>query len=271
MVGVILWRLRDELPQLARRVRRLRVPGAEADLDPQVRQLDEAATEAESEIRPQLPPTPAPSGARDAILQLAAQDPRLGVVKLVTEIEVRVRDLASIAGHDNPQGAPWPQLMQWLVERGTVPPGVASATDLIRQVRNRVVHGRTVDDRDVATTIDAGLRLFQVLEAIPDYGYEVRGMVPIYQDAEATTEHTEGRGIVLWDFDAQRQHRDYRVYPTRLKYEAGELVGWQWSFDRTWGQAYWRDPWDRDAVKLAWTESAEFVGQRLLRQDDGAA
>jgi len=34
MVGVVAWSLRHELPALARRLRRLRVPGAEAELDP---------------------------------------------------------------------------------------------------------------------------------------------------------------------------------------------------------------------------------------------
>jgi hypothetical protein len=89
IVGVIAWRLRGKLPGLARRVRRLRLAGAEADLDPQLRQLDEAADEAEADVRPQLPSaaTTSEQEVADSILQLAAQDARLGVVMLVTEIE----------------------------------------------------------------------------------------------------------------------------------------------------------------------------------------
>ena len=29
-----------------------------------------------------------------------------------------------------------------------------------------------------------------------------------------------------------------------------------------------RDPWDENRVKLAWSESAEFVGQPLIQQPD---
>jgi hypothetical protein len=30
----------------------------------------------------------------------------------------------------------------------------------------------------------------------------------------------------------------------------------------------WRDPWDENRVKLAWSESADFVGQPLIQQPD---
>jgi hypothetical protein len=33
-------------------------------------------------------------------------------------------------------------------------------------------------------------------------------------------------------------------------------------------QAGWRDPWDDNRVKLAWSESADFVGQPLIQQPD---
>ena len=93
-------------------------------------------------------------------------------------------------------------------------------------------------------------------------------MVPIYMEDAATHEHPEGRGVVLWEFDAQGNQRSYRIYPTRNTYEPGQRVGWQWSFDRTWGETFWRDPRDDNRVKLAWSESAEFVGQPLIQQPD---
>jgi hypothetical protein len=120
----------------------------------------------------------------------------------------------------------------------------------------------------LAVAIDAGLRLLRVLEAIPNYAYEVRATVPIYIDDAATQEHFEGRGVVRWEFDAQGNQRAYRIYPTRNTYEPGQRVGWQWSFDRTWGETFWRDPWDDNRVKLAWSQSAEFVGQPLTQQPD---
>jgi hypothetical protein len=277
ILAAVVWRIRRELPHLLRRVRKATSAFGSLELDPEVERLDEATEEAEESIRPQLPREVArPDGGTDvadAILRLAAQDARLGVVKLVTEIEVRVRDLASVAGHESPQKVPWHRLVEWLVERGTVPPGVASAVDLIRPVRNRVVHGqdRDLNDADVATTIDAGLRLLRILDAIPDYGYEVRAMVPIYADAAAETAFSDGRGVVLWDFDVPGNRRSYRVYPTRREYEPGQRVGWQWSFDHVWDEAYWRDPWQHDEILLAWSQSAEFVGQLLLRQEPPAS
>lgn len=250
-------------------MRRLTLPGADVQLDPQVRELAEAAVDAVSQATPQLPDAPAVRDPTESILRAAIDNPRLAVVQLVADIEVRVRDLAAITGHQQPRRTSWPDLVQWLVRQGTLPPGVASAVDLIRPVRNRIAHGtdRELDDRDVIAVMDSGLRLLRVLEAIPDYGYEVRALVPVYRDSAGTLERNDGRGVILWDFDALGQHRDYRIYPTRRIYSEGERVGWQWSFDKTWDETYWRDPWDDDTMKLAWSQSAEFVGDPLLRQD----
>ncbi|HEX5923819.1 MAG TPA: hypothetical protein VFY45_08305 [Baekduia sp.] len=293
IVGFIVYGFRKELPGIAKRLRRLSVAGAEAELGPEVRDLDEVTEQTEAQVRPQLPAPKAASASveasgggkltmegeaepprakrltTDAVLDVAAHDPALGLVSLVTALEVRVRDLASVYGHDQPQREPWPKLVKWLVDRGSVPMGVASAVDIIVSLRSRIVHGRDdgVDEREVAAVIDSGLRLLRILEAIPDYGYEVWGMVPVFQDPQAMNAHTSCQGVVLWDFDAQGQHRDHHIYPTRREYEPGQRVGWQWSFDHVWPEAWWRDPWDGDTIKLAWSQSAEYVGQPLIQQE----
>jgi hypothetical protein len=136
-------------------------------------------------------------------------------------------------------------------------------------VRNRIVHGRDdeIDDREVAASVDAGLRLLRLLDAIPREGYEVATrLLPVYSDPGATEAYEGVLGVVLRSFDVRGEPTEYHIYPTRRSYNPRERVGWQWSFDATWGEAFWRDPFDGDQVKLAWSESAEFVGERLIRQ-----
>jgi hypothetical protein len=270
VAAVALWLIRDELRGLIGRIRHVQTPLGAADIDPEVRQLEEEVEKSEVAIRQQLPAAEHQNGETgDEILDLTAREPRLGLIRLVTEIEVRARDLASISGHESPSRVPWPALLAWLVESGIVPAGVASSTDLINSVRNRIVHGRDdqIDDREVAASVDAGLRLLRVLDAIPRHGYEVASrLLSVYRDDAATDAYDDVRGAVLWAFDARGQRTEYHVYPTRRAYNQGERVGWQWSFDQIWGEAYWRDPFEDGQVKLAWSSSAEFVGERLIGQ-----
>jgi hypothetical protein len=57
-----------------------------------------------------------------------------------------------------------------------------------------------------------------------------------------------------------------RIYPTRRTYELGQLVGWQWSFEAGWEDAWWENAFNDGAKELAWSAAAEFVGIPLLRQ-----
>lgn len=262
MVGVVVWRLRDHLTGIADRVRSVSFGGAEATLDPAAARAEEAVTRADAELRPLLP-SRKEADVRE-VLDAAARDPLVGLVRVSAETDARLRDLASVNGHPNPRAVATEEVAAWLVEHGVVPASVSGAVSQLQALRNRAVHGDGLGEREEVAVLDTGYRLLTLLAAIPTLSYEVAGTVPIYKDAACTVPHEVGVGVLLWEWNAAREQAQVRAFPTTRPYEAGQRVGWQWSFAKRWGEAWYLDPWnDERAVGYGWTESAEFVGEVL--------
>ena len=54
----------------------------------------------------------------------------------------------------------------------------------------------------------------------------------------------------------------FRIFPTTKKhFKVGERVAWEWSFDESWGQSWYKA--EDGKCKKAWLSSAEFVGRHL--------
>jgi hypothetical protein len=220
------------------------------------------AAEDESEEAPAVAASPSDEIADD-ILQLATQDGRVALVKLLDELEARVRDLASAWGGLDPHTPRWQDLLNGLVEKGVIPAGVASNVTLIDEARNTVIHSGAYWESDALTALDAGLDLLLALDGIPLQGYEVtEAGVTLYRDEACTLPWEDTTGVIVRQHKSKgRSGERQGPFPTRRDYQPGDIVGWQWSFDAPVLEFYWPDrEGNPNLIRSAW-----FVGERLRR------
>lgn len=199
----------------------------------------------------------------DDILQLATQDARVALLKLLDELEARVRDLASAWGGLDSHTPRWQDLLDGLVEKGVIPAGVASNMTLIDEARNTVIHGGAYWQSDALTALDAGLDLLLALDGIPLQGYEViETGVTLYRDEACTLPWDDATGVIVRPHKSKGRSGDRQgPFPTRHSYEPGNIVGWQWSFAEPVREFYWPDSEGTpNLIRSAW-----FVGEPLRR------
>lgn len=151
-----------------------------------------------------------------------------------------------------------------LAEHGVLPRHLSGSIRLFTDARNRIVHGHATDDPSALRAIDSGLTLLRSIRAVP---HEVNVVyhpgVPVYGEAKGTAERPGVKAVVLETTSPGGATKQLRVYPTtRTHFQKGRRVAWEWSFDHTWNESWYRDP-DSNEIKYAWTSSAEFVGRHL--------
>ena len=274
LIGWFVLMFRRPLRALIERNRELEGPGFRAKFDPDPgpvqavrRQLDvvppEATTEAPRDEEPEaeLAPVVAPS-LYDEVTDLASRDVRVGLLRLFDALEARIRDLASAWGGLDPHTPNWRQLLDALVEKGVIPKGVASNVTLLDQVRNAAIHNASeYQQGDVFAALDAGLDLLIALDGIPLQGYEiVEKDVVLYRDEACTQPWQDATGVIVRQRKPKgRTGQRQGPYPTRERYNEGDIVGWQWTFAEPVLEFYWPAPDGRaHHIRSAW-----FVGEHL--------
>jgi hypothetical protein len=282
LLGAVLWPIvvlfvvlivKDELPGLAARVKRLVLRSGDRSLEIELDELQRATQELEASadaVRRELPPAtetpaapePGETAVRDPAAELeaalaAAVPTRLILVGLAAEIERATREvLASFADPSNWRSVP----LQKMLSRLELPRSLQEAAREFNAVRNKIVHGRSADDRDVIRAIDLG---FSILRAIQDLPREVHTVatptVSLFRDAQGLEPLEGAHGVILQSTTPNGQSFT-RIFPTQKEYVGGETVTWEWDTDKVWGRAWYHDP-DTDEVRIAWDGAAEFAGR----------
>jgi hypothetical protein len=292
---VFLFLARHEITGLLRRMRRGKALGAEFEFDEPLDALERVAEKAEQNAdrspvvyeksgrvvagthaggsaevtrdeagedeHPAARPTvEAERDVEDEIARiLASGSPKGALVILAAELERAARVV--LASSQDP--ASWERQPFWqTLNRLDLSPPIREAVNEFREVRNKIVHGRGASDDEVLRAIDSGLRILRAVESIP---VEVH---VVYDPAVRIFADDAGQSLrpvhgVLLESQARGGEPEYRIYPTsRPDLEKGKAVTWEWSFDRIWGESWYRDPRD-GAIKYAWTSSAEFAGRHI--------
>jgi hypothetical protein len=294
LVGAILWPLvvllafwlyKPEFVGLLRRLRKVRLPGLGAEFDQELDELEQAATQAETTTAPSpanqtgrvtsgirvgistsgsvatTASTDAPGATESSeiVLAEARQSPKLALITLAALIEREARFvLASSADPRNWLG----RSLGHMVNRLNLSPATQEAVDEFRRVRNRIIHGGGAGEDEIIRALDSGLKILRAIENIPRTVHVVyHPRVEVFGDSEGNQPRPVHAVVLESRSPADEPKR--MVYPTPVEtYERGKAVSWEWSFERTWPESWYRDPEDGQ-IKYGWTDSAEFVGRHL--------
>lgn len=269
-----VWLERAHIGGLLDRIRKLKVGGQEAELDPAVRKFERGVDaevvrqDVERQLLPADPPpptmTPQKIGDEEAnVIAMFSQDPRLGILALSSLIERETRELAAQLGIDASRTLPWPSLISLLTQRGSLGASMPSTAQLFRTIRNQIAHGQEEPSKqDLAVVLDSGLTLLRVLRSVPHESYTVQRLVPIYSDQAGAHEMQGVQGVVLRVSSPGGTTVEERIYPTMRPLKVGARVSWAWNPQQVFGEAWYRKPPGRKLQK-AWDWSSEFVGVPL--------
>jgi hypothetical protein len=268
IVLYILIRYRDEIPPLLHRLRKAGPKGVELDVE--VKRLEESVHEEQQRVaaQPQPPrleqPTPAtsPVQADSRLAELVSSNPEVGIVALGAVLEREIRDLAGQLGIRDFDRLSVEELIESLVQRGSLGASVPSGVRLFFDIRNRIAHGVLASPADIAVTTDEGLSLLRVLRAVPHETYRVAELAPIYLDEQGTQEDSAIRGVRLEVSSPGSGRTAMRIYPTKQSYKLGARVSWTWDMSETIGFRWYRNP-DTGQIEEAWFSSALFAGVEL--------
>lgn len=265
---------RKDLTALLARVRKGKLFGQEVELDPAILEFQRSVREAQQEVpEPATPPQKLQQQVEELdrdtkeVLEIAARNPELGVVKLATKLEMEVRLLAASLGQlESKRHISLPQMFSTLVEKGYVPKHIAESLSSFWELRNRIVHGRGDEtEKDIQRVIDIGLVLLKTIRSIPhEINVVAHQDVPLFADANFTTQIGDAVGVLLKTISPGGAEVFKRIFPTTKRgyYQRGKRVSWEWNLSKTWSHAWYVDP-DTGERKQAWGSSGEFVGRHL--------
>lgn len=264
-----------EIRQLLTRIRRGKILGQELELTESLDELHRVTAAAATEIRALPPASPAATTSAspqsvddsvpDRVLQIAASSPKAALLLLASELErTLTRLLANLGLLSGKDFVGFSEGIAMLRRGGGIPPSLGASVDLFYRLRNRLVHGKAVNDDDVLRAIDSGISIYRALEAIPhELNYVYHPGVAIYSDGACTQLIQGAKAVILETHSTDRTARSIRVFPsTRSHFQKGRLVAWEWSHEHQFGEAWYRDP-DTNEPKHAWSGALEFVGRHV--------
>jgi hypothetical protein len=272
----VLFMYRSQVRELLVRLKRGKVLGQEIELSESLTTLQESAAAVQSEVA-NLPSPPGPksdgppgscrnedASTIDRVLTMSAQSPKAALLLLASDLEGEVRRLLATVGRlRGREYVPITQAIAELDEYG-LPKHVPSSLRLFWSVRSRIVHGRDATEADTLRAIDSGIAILRALNAIPREENVVHHPgVPIYSDSLCVHQIEGAKGVILQTTSPGGASREFRIFPsTRSHFVKGKRVSSEWSRERRFGEAWYRDP-ESNEIRLAWTVSMEFIGRHL--------
>lgn len=281
-VGALLWPIlafalfftyKDEFRSVLRRIRKGKLLGQEIELEESLQRLHDEASRAASEVA-QVPALKLANDsdnnlrledAADGILRQAAQSPKAALLLLAADLEKELRRLLAGSGwHGGHDIRGLKQGFGILARLEVLPKHVVGSVRLFSEMRNRLIHGRDASDGDILRAIDSGITILRALQAIPRQSNVVHHpSVALYSDPNATTPIVGLNGVILESTSPGGTTKEHHIYPTtRTEFRRGQRVAWEWDLTKRYGEAWYRDP-ETSQIKLAWADSAEFVGRDL--------
>jgi hypothetical protein len=109
-----------------------------------------------------------------------------------------------------------------------------------------------------------GMTILRALNVLPnEVNVVYHPGVEIFSDAAATKPIPDAKGVILETTSPGGVMKTFRIFPTtRTHFQKGKQVAWEWSMQKGWPAAWYRDP-DTGTITQAWVSSAEFIGRHL--------
>jgi hypothetical protein len=200
-----------------------------------------------------------------AIIHEAARSPKAALILLATDIEKEARQtLASIGKLKDRKNINVRQAIDELDSHYGLPKHISSSLRLFWETRNKIIHGGETSERNILSALDSGVSILKSLHALPrETNWVHHPGVEIYSDPECRVLIENGKGVILKSASSSGANIFYRIFPTtQTHFQKGKKVAWEWSYDNTWSDAWYKDP-ETNEIKLAWNSSAEFIGPHL--------
>lgn len=261
------------ITDLLNRIKSGKLFGQEFELTESLNQLEESAKAGEQEVAslPKLDDSSANQVSLTDdqitfILQEAARSPKTALILLASQLEQEARQLLASVGHSKGQRyIPFAQAMDILSKQfGGFPGHIPNSLKLFWETRNQIVHGVDADKGEILRAIDSGITILKTLKAFPrETNFVYHPNITVYQDMLCRTPWPDVHGVLLETETAGGAQRFFRIFPTtKTHFIKGKRVAWEWSTDKFWSDAWYKDP-DTGEVKLAWNSALEFVGRHL--------
>ena len=201
------------------------------------------------------------------VIDELSQSPSGALLILGAEIERALRRLFLTTGWSQPTDkASITNSVKHLREMGVLNEGIASSVRIFLDIRNRLLHGVKIAERDRETiwAIDVGLTVLRAVLAVPAQKHWVRyANIPVYSDADCLNLRQGVEAVLIEAESAGGIERQISAFPTtKLNWEIGSQVSWEFNMGRIFPNSWYRKPNTGEAT-VAWSSSAEFVGRNL--------
>jgi hypothetical protein len=275
---VVLIIFRVEIARAIARIKKGKFFGQEFELSDELVKLQQAATDASEEVaslpRTEIEQTMAETekdtssfydDSIRSIIKEAGRSPKTALILLASELEKEARHtLASIGKLKPDRKLTFSQIVEELDSHYGLPKYVTSSLRLFWDTRNRIIHGGETEDRNIISAIDSGITILRAIQSLPrETNWVHHEGVPIYTDPKCEHLIPNVKGVILRTESSSGTIVSYRIFPsTKTHFKKGKRVAWEWSFEKIWPDAWYRDP-ETNQVKKAWRSSAEFIGRNL--------
>lgn len=259
---IALFMFKKPISDLLGRLNKVKV--SKEDVELTLGKLNESAKEVEKEapLQEKLEPI---DDIKEVIGE-AAQSPKAALILLSAYLERETRQLLASLGHlKSNQNLPLSKAIEVLQKQsGGLPGHIPSSLKFFEEARNKLIHGGESSQEDILRAIDSGITILKALKAVPkEINVVYHPGVNVFQDQQCKIPIPNVKGVILETESPGGISKSYRIFPTTRSYFLkGKRVSWEWSFESTWGPAWYKDP-DTQEIKPAWTSSAEFVGRPL--------
>ncbi|MGA3011819.1 MAG: hypothetical protein ABSD72_16290 [Terracidiphilus sp.] len=212
-----------------------------------------------------------PLGFEEKILEEAIQSPSIAMMRLSLEIDRQLRLILAVIGRLKEYFGQSPSDALDLIAKSNagnfIPSELRDTLNNFWDLRNVVVHGGRANDNLSMRSVDYGLRILRMLQAIPRPSFIVIAVVNVFSDRMCTVMRQDVRGVILESFGPNGEKSGTQIHPSRREYTIGQSVSWEWDlagnpWESGWGETWYRDP-DSGEIKLAWSQSLEFIGRPL--------
>jgi serine/threonine protein kinase len=152
----------------------------------------------------------------------------------------------------------WQRLPKFFVARGVINESIARSLELFRSIISAPTNSKEWSDSKLATTIEAGIELIEVLKAIPEAEFTVEEVnIQLFQDEACVAPLQQPSGVRV-NIRYSDGSNALRMYPAGRKFSVGERVRPWWETRHPYTYIYCRDASGSPA--LAWDLAFPFVG-----------
>lgn len=263
---VLILLFRKDISILLHRLKKGKILGQEIELSDEIDKFKEVTKDAVESlpVDVKVASFTVMDNTLEEILTKAADDPKIAIILLATEIEKEIRSfIASTGLLSEIKVITIKPAFDLLVERKFIPSSLQESVAIFWDLRNKIIHGKKIeDDGQLIRVLDIGVQLLNTLKSMPHGKHFVNQLLDLFSDPSCTAKIDGVIGVFL-ETKNEKGTLDFKIFPSRKKnYKVGMQVTWEWSFEKIWEETWYINP-HTHKPRMAWQSAAEFVGRSI--------